>query len=161
MSLTTLPGVWQPGVWASTVWADGVWYEAGTPVDTTVSTGGGGGYPNKHPLPQYYSRRVLDERISLPQDAKSNEVAISVLDDANDLEKRLAKGDNDYADMVEQTDHMLKQVAVYVESQQIYSVVRRIENKIKTRRDNEIARLSKEIQDRDDDAEFQEIIDLI
>jgi len=126
-----------------------------------VQSGGGGGTPNKNPLPQYYSRRVLDERISLPQDPTSNSVAISVLDDANDLEKRLAKGDYDFADMLEQTDHMLKQTATYIESQQIYSVVRRIENKIKARRDNEIARLSKEIQERDDDAEFQEIIDLI
>ena len=128
---------------------------------TETQTGGGGGYPNNNPLPQYYSRRVLDERISLPQDAESNRVAISVLDDAKDLEKRLAKDETDYSDMLEQTEHMLKQVAVFVESQQIYNVVRRIENKVKARRDNEIARLSKEIQDRDDDAEFQEIIDLI
>ena len=123
--------------------------------------GGGGGYRNPHPLPQYYSRKVFDERVSLPQDAKSNQVAISVLDDAKDLEKRLAKGDRDYTDMVEQTDHMLKQVAVYVESQQIYSVVRRIEAKIKAKRDNEIARLSKEIQERNDDEEFVELMDLL
>jgi virulence-associated protein VapD len=134
--------------------------------DSTFSSegtqqGGGGGTPNNHPLPQYYSRRVLDERVSLPQDAKSNAVAIEVLNDTHELEKRLAKGESDYTDMLEQTDHMLKQVAVYVESQQIYNVVRTIEAKVQARRDAEIARLSAAVQEIDDDREFQEIIDLI
>lgn len=126
-----------------------------------TQSGGGGGTPNKHPLPQYYSRRILDERVSLPQEQTSNEVAISVLDDANDLEKRLAKGDNDFTDMLEQTDHMLKQTATYIESQQIYNVVRTIQQRVQARRDAEIARLSAAVQEIDDDREFQEIIDLI
>ena len=121
-------------------------------------SGGGGGYPNNNPLPQYYSRRVLDERISLPQDRKSNEVAISVLDDAKDIEKRLAKDDRDFTDMLEQTDHMLKQVAVYVESQQIYNVVRTIQAKVQARRDAELAVL---VAEKADDDEFNELIDLI
>ena len=97
---------------------DSGFFGAGVNVDV-LPTGGGGGYKNNAPLPQYYSRRVLDERISLPQDRKSNEVAISVLDDAKDIEKRLAKDDRDFADMLEQTGHMLKQTATYIESQQI------------------------------------------
>lgn len=125
------------------------------------STGGGGGYPNNHPLPQYYSRRVLDERISLPQDAKSNEVAISVLDDARELESRLAKDDRDFVEMLEMADHMLKQVAVYVESQQIYNVVRTIEMKVKARRDAELTAAFKPLQEAQDDAEFNELIDFI
>lgn len=126
-----------------------------------VNQGGGGGTPNAHPLPKYYSRRVLDERVSLPQDPKSNEVAISVLDDARELESRLAKNDRDFADMLEQTEHMLKQVAVYVESQQIYNVVRTIEARIQARRDADIAAVMRPIQEAIDDAEFNEIIDLI
>lgn len=131
------------------------------PVVDVTPTGGGGGYPNKHPLPQYYSRRVLDERISLPQEPKSNEVAIAVLDDVRELEARLAKDDRDFADMLEQTEHLLKQVSVYIESQQIYNVVRAIEAKVQARRDDEIAREMVVLQEKADDDEFNEIIDLI
>lgn len=133
----------------------------GTTVDTSASTGGGGGYPNNHPLPQYYSRRVLDERVTLPQDAIANPIAISVLDDAREIEARLAKDDRDFSDMLETTDHMLKQVAVYVESQQIYNIVRNIEMKVKARQDTEIAARMKVEQEKFDDAEFAELVDFI
>ncbi len=133
----------------------------GVIVDTSVQQGGGGGYPNKHPLPQYYSRRVLNERVSLPQDAVANPIAIEVLDDARDLEARLAKDDRDFTDMLEQTDHMLKQAAVYIESQQIYNIIRSVEMKIKVRRDAEIAVGMQKAQEDNDDAEFNELIDLI
>jgi hypothetical protein len=134
----------------------------GSSVDVDVlPTGGGGGYKNNAPLPQYYSRRVLDERISLPQDRKSNEVAISVLDDAKDIEKRLAKDDRDFADMLEQTGHMLKQTATYIESQQIYNVVCTLQSRVQARRDADIANALKPIQEAFDDAEFKEIVDLI
>ena len=126
-----------------------------------TGAGGGGGTPNRHPIPQYYSRRVLDERVSLPQDPKSNEVAIAVLDDARDLEARLAKDDRDFADMLETTDHMLKQVAVYVESQQIYNVVRTIQAKVQARRDAETAARMKVVQDGIDDAEFAELMEIL
>lgn len=125
------------------------------------STGGGGGYKNNAPLPQYYSRRVLDERISLPQDAQSNRVAIEVLNDATRLEKRLAKDDREFNDMLEETDHLLKQVAVYVESQQIYNVVRTLQQKVQARRDAELAEALKPIQEAMDDAEFNELVNLI
>jgi hypothetical protein len=132
-----------------------------TPVADTPQQGGGGGYPNDHPLPQYYSRRVLNERISLPQDEQSNKVAISVLDDARDLEARLAKDDRGFADMLEQTDHMLKQVAVFVDSQQIYNVVRTIQAKVKARQDAEIAVRMKVAQDKNDDDEFAELMEIL
>lgn len=125
------------------------------------ATGGGGGVKNTHPLPQYYSRRVLNERVSLPQDAIANPIAIGVLDDARELESRLAKNDRDFADMLETTDHMLKQAAVYIESQQIYNIVRAIEMKVKARRDAELEAVMKPIQEAFDDAEFNELIDLI
>jgi len=127
----------------------------------STAKGGGGGYPNKHPLPQYYSRRVLNERVSLPQDAVANPIAISVLDDARELEARLAKDDRDFKDMLETTDHMLKQAAVYIESQQIYNIVRTIEMKVKARRGAELAEAMKPIQEAFDDAEFNELLDLI
>lgn len=104
-----------------------------------VTAGGGGGYRNTNPLPQYYSRRVLDERVSLPQEPQSNAVAIAVLDDARELEFRLSKDDRDFGDMLETADHLLKQVAAYVESQQIYNIVRSIQAKVQARRDAEIA----------------------
>lgn len=126
-----------------------------------VSTGGGGGTPNKHPLPQYYSRKVLDERVSLPQDPKSNEIAHEVLADALDIEKRLAKQDDDYTDMLEIVEHLLKQVAAYIESQQIYNIVRTLQSKVQARRDGEIAEVLQVRQSEIDDAEFQELIQFI
>lgn len=123
-------------------------------------SGGGGGTPNRHPLPQYYSRRVLDERVTLPQDAISNPIAISVLDDAREIEKRLAKGETDYADMLEQTEHMLKQVAVYIPSTQIYNIVRTIEAKVMERRDVETAALMQHAQMKNDDDEIDELMKL-
>ncbi len=131
----------------------------GPGVDT--QTGGGGGVKWGPPLPQYYSRKVLNERVSLPQDAIANPIAISVLDDARELEARLAKDDRDFTDMLETTGHMLKQAAVYIESQQIYNIIRSVEMKIKARRDAEIAGVMAKVQEAVDDAEFNEIIDLI
>ena len=129
--------------------------------DTTQQQGGGGGVPWRHPLPQYYSRKVMNERVSLPQDAVANPIAIGVLDDARELEARLAKDDRDFTDMLDQTDHMLKQAAVYIESQQIYNIVRRVENKIKARRDAELADVMGKIQDSVDEAELNELMELI
>lgn len=149
------------GIFNSEIFNNSVFNTGDAAVASTASTGGGGGYPNNHPLPQYYSRRVLDERVSLPQDPKSNEVAISVLDDARDLEARLAKDDRDFADMLETTDHMLKQVAVYVESQQIYNVVRTIQAKVQARRDAETATRMKAVQEKNDDDEFGELMELL
>ena len=125
------------------------------------STGGGGGVKWQHPLPQYYSRKILNERVSLPQDAVANPIAIQVLDDARELEARLAKDDRDFGDMLDQTDHMLKQAAVYIESQQIYNIIRKIENKIKARRDNEITKVMAKVQEAVDDSEFQELMELL
>ncbi len=133
----------------------------GVIVDDSVQQGGGGGVKWEHPLPQYYSRRVLNERVSLPQDAVANPIAISVLDDARELEARLAKDDRDFTDMLETTDHMLKQAAVYIESQQIYNIIRSVEMKIKARRDAEIAGVMAKVQEAVDDSEFNELIDLI
>ena len=125
-------------------------------------TGGGGGVKSSSgKLPQYYSRRVLNERITLPQDAESNRVAIAVLDDAKDLEKRLAKDDRDFNEMLEQIDHMLKQVAVYVESQQIYNVVRTIQQRVQARLDAELSEELRPIQEAMDDEEFNELVQLI
>lgn len=133
----------------------------GAGVDDAGQQGGGGGTPWRHPLPQYYSRRILNERVSLPQDAIANPIAISVLDDARYIEARLAKNDRDFADMLETTDHMLKQAAVYIESQQIYNIIRSVEMKIKARRDAEIAGVMQKVQEAVDDSEFNELIDLI
>lgn len=138
-------------------WGDSwgsAWGDSWGPVAVT-QTGGGGGYKNTHPLPQYYSRRVLDERVSLPQDAKSNAVAIAVLDDARELESRLSKDDRDFGDMLETADHMLKQVATFVESQQIYNIVRTLEAKVKARKDA----IQAKQQEEDEDAEITELIE--
>lgn len=89
----------------------------------------------------------------------ANQVAIAVLDDAKELEKRLAKNDHDFNDMLEQTDHLLKQVAVYVESQQIYNLVRTIQQRIQARGDAELAKLMTVVSE--EDAEFKELMDLI
>jgi virulence-associated protein VapD len=153
---------WKVGAWATNSWVGmnagppNAWWGSATVVR---QSGGGGGYPNKHHLPQYYSRRVLDERVSLPQDAIANPIAISVLDDARELESRLAKNNRDFTEMLEQTDHMLKQAAVYIESQQIYNIIRTVEMKIKARRDAEIAVLAKMM--RDEEEELNELLDLI
>ena len=124
-----------------------------------LPTGGGGGVKWQHPLPQYYSRKILNERVSLPQDAVANPIAIQVLDDARELEARLAKDDRDFGDMLEQTDHMLKQAAVYIESQQIYNIIRTVEMKIKARRDEEIGILAKMLKDEED--EINELMNLL
>jgi len=149
---------------------------------------GGGGVPNKAPLPPYYSQKVEGEKVSLPQDLKSNEVAQEVLKTVTKLEKKLPKkqtalakpvpqakvvevqkfdwipapirkiepqkpfkqviletvidienrldrGDMDFDAMLKQVDWMLKQIAIYVESQQTYDLVRSIEMQIKAYRD--------------------------
>lgn len=146
--------------WGSSWGASSAW-GVSWGVAPVVVSGGGGGYPNRHPLPQYYSRRVLDERVSLPQEPTSNRVAIDVLDDAKELEARLAHDDRHFTDMLEQTQHMLKQTATYIESQQIYNIVRAIEAKIQARRDAELAERMKPIIEKLDDAEFQELMELI
>lgn len=149
---------------------------------------GGGGVANNDPIPPYYSQKVEGEKVSLPQDQKSNEVAQEVLKTVTKLEKKLPKkqtalakpvkqarvvetkmldwvpapirkiepqkpfkqvvletvidiearldaGDMDFDAMLKQVDWMLKQVAIYVESQQTYDLVRSIEMQIKAYRD--------------------------
>ena len=145
---------------------------------------GGGGVPNKAPLPHYYSQKVEGEKVSLPQDPKSNEVAKEVLkavvklekklppkpspvakktvtqvkkfewtpapiikaipqkplkqvilETVIGIEKRLDGGDMDFDAMLKEVDWMLRQVAIYVESEQTYNLVRAIEMQIKAYRD--------------------------
>lgn len=117
--------------------------------------GGGGGVRNKNPLPKYYAKQIFDERVSLPQEPKSNEVAIEVLADISDIEKRLAKQDKDFDEMLEIIAHLLKQIAVYVESQQIYLVVKKAEERVQHRRDKEIAEL---LADKSEEYEINELM---
>ena len=60
----------------------------------------------------------------------------TVLEVAMDIEKRLDAGDMDFDKMLEEIDWMLRQVATYVESQQIYNMVRSLEMQIKAYRDS-------------------------
>lgn len=116
---------------------------------------GGGGVANKNPLPKYFSRQIFDERVTLPQEPKSNEVAIEVLADLSDIEKRLAKQDKEFDEMLEIIAHLLKQIAVYVESQQIYLLVKKVEARVQQRRDNEIAEL---LADKSEEYEINELM---
>ena len=59
-----------------------------------------------------------------------------VLETVLDIEARLDAGDMDFDAMLKQVDWMLKQIAVYVESQQTYNLVRSIEMQIKAYRDS-------------------------
>ena len=98
---------------------------------------------------------VLSTRLRQARQAMHPEVQ------QKDIEKRLAKDDRDFADMLEQTGHMLKQTATYIESQQIYNVVRTLQSKVQARRDANIADPLRPIQEAFDDAEFKELVDLI
>jgi len=60
----------------------------------------------------------------------------TVLEVATDIEKRLDAGDMDFDKMLEEVDWMLRQVATYVESQQIYNLIRSLEMQIKAYRDS-------------------------
>lgn len=106
------------------------------PPPTPPSQPAGGGGRAKRDLPQYYSRQIYGSgKIALPQEKTSHEIAVEVLDDAKELQSRIEDDDTAFNEMLEIVEHLLAQIAAYVESQQIYNIIVDLELRIRAKQD--------------------------
>ena len=90
---------------------------------------GGGTSRRIRALPQYYSRRIFNKKIQLPQEPHANQVAIEVLDQAVGL----IDGDNDdsFHEKLAAVTQLQRIVAAQVsESRAIYDVIEKVKRRI-------------------------------
>ena len=118
---------WQDGAWAEGSWVPASWGYV------EEHRGGGTSRLIRGPLPKYYrDLKIEDYRVvQLPADEKANAVAIEVLDKIAEIWQQLEDDDKHFAAMLAQVDQIERQVAIFIESRQIYRLVALVETRIR------------------------------
>lgn len=118
------------GIFNSAIFNNAI-FNTGTvvpPVVVTVQPGGGTSRRIRS-LPQYYSRRIFDKKIQLPQEPHANQVAIEVLDQAVGLID--SDNDDSFHEKLAAVTQLQRIVAAQVsESRAIYDVIEKVKRRI-------------------------------
>ena len=125
----------------------------------TVESGHGWLYKKRGPLPQYYrDLKIADfSSIALPQDRKSNEVAIEVINKIAEIWQQLEENDRHFTEMLAQVDQIQRQVAIFIESRQIYRLVELVETRIRIEQQQAQARRDANLKDDEEGEEFMHL----